>query len=578
MSNKFLNSYSIFQLLLKYRNYLFFAFLLIRATEFLLDIAVGDGDGSIQSFYPYMLLTATKFSLVMGFIALSIVKLSEVDFQNRTQQIFEKLKKASSAYPFFLTAIVYVSFSVYYQQGGFLDNEVEYGASENSTIGFLRHYLSDMPFLRKIFDVRVTDNTAFQSRELSFVFDYIDAQFIDWCIALGIPHFYSLSHYIFTLLIGWWLYSFCINQLNFNAFISLLFVIILWTAPCIFFSATFYRSAKISTSFFLVWYFILLYKVLAGSDKLNKLHADLKSLIPKIYLGITLLGLAVVFTDRQGFFFMLIVLLFLAFKWLSVPSKNTAMLFFSCLFAVAFNTFYNYYLGGKIIFALHGYYPDFTYQKIPWSMLTDWWHYQDAVFFGEAIDILLQEWRLLLGNVPTFVLFTFGVWLIFTFAKYVPWTFENPLANQEISVKGIVGALVFLFLIFIIVLNMLMRMRHPAIYQEGYFRYYYPIPVTVILFILTLLFVQIIQNHSLVKSSKLAILVLLIAMSNIFSLPSHYAVLRSDTAPRAMRINNTPVFLEALRNLDNPNYTTSDSLVSKPIFQFLKNRHTDSRK
>jgi hypothetical protein len=72
--------------------------------------------------------------------------------------------------------------------------------------------------------------------------------------------------------------------------------------------------------------------------------------------------------------------------------------------------------------------------------------------------------------------------------------------------------------------------------------------------------------------------VLLIALSNIFSLPSHKAMLRSDTAPRAMRIKNTPVFLEALRNLDNPNYAISDSLASKPIFQFLKNRHTDKGK
>lgn len=577
MSNKFLNSYAIFQFLLKYRNYMFFAFLLIRAIEFLLDIAIGDGDGSIQSFYPYMLLTATKFSLITGFIALSIVKLSEVDFQSLTQRIFEKLEKVTNIYYFFLLAIGYVCFSVYYQEGGFLDNEVENGASENSTIGFLRHYLSDMPFLQKIFDVRVTDNSAFQSRELSFVFDYIDAQFIDWCIGWGIPHFYSLSHYVFTLLIGWWVYRFAIKNLNFNPFISLLLVIILWTAPCIFFSATFYRSAKISTSFFLLWYFISLYKVLAGSGKLNRPYTDLKSWI-KIHVEIALLGLAVVFTDRQGFFFMLTVLLFLAFKWFSIPSRNTAILFFSCLFAIAFNTFYNYYLGGKIIFALNGYYPDFTYQKIPWSMLTDWWHYQDAIFFGEATDILLQEWRLLLGNVPTFLIFAFGILLVFVFARYVDWTLKNPSTNQEIRVKGVTGALVFLFLIFIIVLNMLMRMRHPAIYQEGYFRYYYPIPVTVILFILIILFIQVIHNQNLVKNFTLTVIVLLVALSNIFSLPSHKSMLRSDTAPRAMRIKNTPVFLEALKNLDNPNYAVSDSLANKPIFQFLKNRHIDKRK
>jgi len=569
MKNKYLNLYAILEFLLKYRFYLIFSFLLIRIGEFLLDTLMGDGDGSIQSFYPYMVLTVTKFLLITGFIALSIIKLAEVEWKSLIERFFEKLGKTTHTYYFFLLAMIYVSFSVYTQGGGFLDNEVEYGASENSTIGFLRHYLSDMPFLQKIFDVRVTDNSAFQSRELSFVFDYIDAQFIDWCIGLGIPHFYSLSHYVFTLLIGWWTYTFCIRQVKLNAFISLVLVLILWTAPCIFFSATFYRSAKISTSFFLVWYFVCLYEIF---------QSPMLKTTWRIHLKILLIGLAVVFTDRQGFFFMLIVLLFLAFKYLSVPSRNTGILFFSCLLAVAFNTFYNYYLGGKIIFALNGYYPDFSYQKIPWYMLTDWWHYQDVIFFGEGTDMLLQEYRLLLGSMPTFLIFAFGVLLVFVFAKYTTWVFQTKLEHREIAMNGIVGALVFLFLIFVIVLNMLMRMRHPAIYQEGYFRYYYPIPVTVALFVLTLLFIQIIQNQQLIKSYILSTLVVLIALSNIFSLPSHYAVLKSDTAPRAVRIKNTPVFLEALRNLDNPHYTVSDSLANKPIFQFLKNRHTDKKK
>jgi hypothetical protein len=302
MKNVF-DIYAIIQFLIKYRNYLIIAFLFVRGGEYLLDTIKGDGDGSISSFYPYMLLTATKLILCLGFVGLSIIKFVNINFQIIANQLINKFEQAVKVYYFIIIAFIYVGFSIYYNQGGFLDNEAEYGASENSTIGFIRHYLSDAAFLNKIFDVRLTDNGAFQSRELSFVFDYIDCQFIDWCIGLGVPHFYSISHYIFTLLIGWLLYSFGIKVFRLSAFASLLLVIILWTTPCMFYSVTFYRSSKISTSFFMVWYFVLLYQIF--QHQLSKI-TTLKHLL------LFLIAAAITFTDRQGFFFMLVAVLFFA--------------------------------------------------------------------------------------------------------------------------------------------------------------------------------------------------------------------------------------------------------------------------
>jgi hypothetical protein len=564
MKNVF-DIYAIIQFLIKYRNYLIIAFLFIRGGEYLIDTIKGDGDGSITSFYPYMLLTATKLILILGFVGLSIIKFVDINLMTVANHIINKVGQYNKVYYFGIVALIYVGFSIYYNQGGFLDNEAEYGASENSTIGFIRHYLSDAPFLNKIFDVRLTDNGAFQSRELSFIFDYIDCQFIDWCIGLGMPHFYSITHHIFTLLIGGLIYYFCVKIFGLPAFVSLLLVIILWTSPCIFYSVTFYRSSKISTSFFMVWYFVLLYQIF--QDKYLKISI-LK------YLLCFLIAVAITFTDRQGFFFMLVAVLFFAFKWISMPTKTAALLLLSCLGAVLLNTFYNYYLGGKIIFYLNGYYPDFSYQKIPWFMLTEWWSYQDMLFFISSALLLFQEWRLLLGNIPVFMMFVLIISFIILFAKYLPWKVYSKELESGTNIQGIAGALLFILLIMMIVLNVLMIMRHPALNQEGYFRYYYPIPATVLLFIVSIWAVHLIHANRLLKPLVLYVAIALVALSNIFSLPAHDAILRSESAPRGRRMRETPIFLEGLANLNNPAYQLSDSLANIPIFKFFKERHT----
>lgn len=550
--------------LLKYRNYLIVIFLFLRAAEYLLDTIKGDGDGSITSFYVYMPLTAIKLTLLLSYVSLLIIKYANTDFQALIYQFFDRLDIPAKSHYFLLLAVINISFSIYYNQGGFLEPESEYGAGENSTIGFIRHYLSDTSFWKKIFDVNITDNAAFQSRELSFIFDYIDCQFLDWCIGLGIPHFYSISHYIFITLIGWITYSFCIKVLRFPTFVTLALIVILWATPCIFFSVTFYRSAKISTAFFTLLYFVTIYKIFIA--KPYKISVSKNALL-------FLIATAIVFTDRQGFFFMLLALLFFGAKWICFPQKTTVFLVVSCASAILLNTFYNSYLGGKLIFYFNGYYPDFTYQKIPWEMLTEWWSYQDLLFFMQATSLFLQEWGLLFGNLPIFMALVFAIIFISLFAKYETWKLYNGNLKQEINVKGIGGALFFLLIMAIIILNVLMIMRHPAINQPGYFRYYYPIPVTVLLFIFSILIINIILTHKIFKSIILYIIVSLIAMSNIVSLPEHYAVLKSDGAPRGRRIKETPVFLEGLRNINNPNYQVSDSLANRAIFKFFKDRH-----
>ena len=72
----------------------------------------------------------------------------------------------------------------------------------------LPYYLSHKPLWSKIYDSDVLDGGMYQARELSYLFDYIDCKFIDGCVALGQPHFLSVTHYVFMLLIGLELWRF----------------------------------------------------------------------------------------------------------------------------------------------------------------------------------------------------------------------------------------------------------------------------------------------------------------------------------------------------------------------------------
>jgi len=49
-----------------------------------------------------------------------------------------------------------------------------------------------------MYDSRISKRGS-SSRELSYVFDFLDAQFISLSVSLGFPHFISFSFYVFTI-------------------------------------------------------------------------------------------------------------------------------------------------------------------------------------------------------------------------------------------------------------------------------------------------------------------------------------------------------------------------------------------
>src|SRR5215472_12297879 len=79
-----------------------------------------------------------------------------------------------------LLGFAFVTASVWMQHGGFVHPE----APE-----YLAHWLGPKAFVAKIFDSRHELWESFQARELSYVFDFIDAHFVAASIRAGFPHF-----------------------------------------------------------------------------------------------------------------------------------------------------------------------------------------------------------------------------------------------------------------------------------------------------------------------------------------------------------------------------------------------------
>ena len=81
-------------------------------------------------------------------------------------------------------SLVFVAVSVCLLRGGVVHPEV---------LKYLPHHLSERSLLQKIYDPKVLDMGFYQNRELSYLVDHVDCQFIAASVKAGRPHFWSLS-------------------------------------------------------------------------------------------------------------------------------------------------------------------------------------------------------------------------------------------------------------------------------------------------------------------------------------------------------------------------------------------------
>ena len=172
------------------------------------------------------------------------------------------------------------------------------------------------------------------------------------------------------------------------------------------------------------------------------------------YVLLFFLGFGMVLSDRQGLFFLLLLLsLYVLWAVASVPSSRprtqTSLSIVGVGLAVVLGgTVYNEAMAPALIRSLNNYNPDFSYQAL--SLVSLW----DITPWQQAGQMFLHQTRLWCGNVPAWafaVLLPAGYW----------WSKQTTLGRRSLVRDALimlatVGGLLFMIALMII--------RHPAVY------------------------------------------------------------------------------------------------------------------
>src|SRR3954471_1231607 len=166
---------------------------------------------------------------------------------------------------------------------------------------YLVDHLSDRSFISKVLSPHLNDATQYQARELSYVFDYVDAQFIYLCTTLREPHFLSVTNYLLLFVLSMVHWTRSVHYLKVDPLSALFCLLLFWTAPCIFFSGVYVRTAKPATSLFVLLLAWQVIPALRGNSEHSQTHS-LSRASGSLWLQTFILTLLACFTDPQGRF------------------------------------------------------------------------------------------------------------------------------------------------------------------------------------------------------------------------------------------------------------------------------------
>jgi hypothetical protein len=416
----------------------------------------------------------------------------------------------------------------------------------------LPYYLSQKPLWSKIYDSDVLDGGMYQARELSYFFDYIDCKFIALCVALGHPHFLSVTHYVFLLLICLELWRFGVEDLKLARWICLGALLLFWTSPAVFLGGELFRTSKIGAALTIVVSYRLLYRHLRADGPEAPGVLSFRSYL--VLFGWA--WLATLF-DRQGVFMVGLVLVFLGFHFFSYRRRNTLRLAGPYVAALLLSLLYNYVIAPALTLAINHYRPDFTYQHLPWAQL-----YLSAEFFvSGAFSLYFDTVRFLLGNIPFWCAVAVVPGLIFAVL---------PRGAERRSHKPFFRAALGFCLsqtMLIWILILLMLLRHKPLVWPAVRRTYYFLPLVSMFAITGFWALSWFQARRRLPQRWLAVGLGAAILGNASALPLHSAIVKTPelVAPYPC----APALFEALRRMHDPRYSAPPSIAAEPVYLFF---------
>jgi len=283
-----------------------------------------------------------------------------------------------------LLQLAFVGGVVVYWEGGVLDTE--------ATL-FVTNYLDRRPFLRQIFDPQGNDFGNYQARELSYVFDWTDARFLDALFRHGVVLLVPLSSLLGSLgmlaALPWAARRAFPGLPATTAALALL----VYLSHFVFLSSAglFYRSGKM----LLVPLLLLLAAVVVATAR----EGEPGTLGRRLRQAGAVFGLACLASllDRQGFFEVVTIAAIVAVAMLW--GRRLRATFAALAAAAVLTTGYNLWLAPALVRRLNGYEPTFSYQLLDLPKLA-----HKAVRVQQAGELLGSYAQVLLGGVPAVLL------------------------------------------------------------------------------------------------------------------------------------------------------------------------------
>ena len=424
------------------------------------------------------------------------------------------------------------------------------GVLNNEGYWYLPYYLSDRPLLAKVFDSRNTEAGLYQARELSYLFDWFDSVVIAACVHVGVPHFLSVTYFVFTLLLVFSLWHLCRQQLRLDREVSWLLVAMYLSGPHALLSGSYSRTAKIGVALALVRAVLGVHRALRRPRAPASGHLLLECLTLAVWCGVAC-GF-----DRQGVFLTGCLAIILTVWSIGHRDTRAVVLLGAPAGALLAAALYNRTVAPTLTWSLNGYWPDFSYQQLPLNDL-----YADPLhYLREGGLLVLDTLRFTYGHLtpPQAVIMTLGV-------GYTFWAVGRTTA-QSLTGMGIFCAMVGL----LVGMHALMVLRHPDVVQPDLRRCYYGL-VTGVLAVIALAYsIRAATVRWQPRRQCLRLGLAIVVMCNIAAMPQHLAYVHQGWA--RWNIMHSPRLIAGLRALAQGDEVTDPVVESDEIYQFFRER------
>jgi hypothetical protein len=391
------------------------------------------------------------------------------------------------------------------------------GVLEEETIVFLNHYLDGRGAFEKVFDPHGNDFDTYQARELSYFFDFLDAQWLRTWLRAGLVFFIPPSAFAASILT--WAVFLRGSGRAFPALPvatrCLVLLVLLTSYVFLTTMGLFYRATK-----------PLLVPVLLGTLFFlwARLRRDARTSSPvREFAAVFGLGCLMSAFDRQGFFYLAVLTGALAIYWLA--RRAGAALGLGALAATLASAAYDYGVGPWLIHAVNGYWPRFNYQRMPVRKLAD------LSYYRKAAELLPEYAATLFGGFSTWL---FAIAAVVALVAWLRLWRRQPAIAQP-GARWLGPAFITLFLVSQVFMFAAMIMRYPQVYAWADHRlWYYPWPFQAILAFGLLAGLDAIWPRTGLRGRRVVDMALvLLVVANVAQWPRHREIsLHSDWFPK----------------------------------------------